>query len=272
MMLNPTQKSVWEKSFSNKLGRLAQGVGDRIKGTSTITFIRHSQVPPNKTPTYGRIVINHKPLKTEPNCTHLTVGGNSTFYQHDCSTPTANLPIIKMHLNSVVSIPTARYATADIKNFYLNNPLPDPEYMWLPSNIIPAEIFQQYKLASFNSNGKVYIKIMKGMYGLPQADKIANDHLQWHLRKYGYLPCHFSPGLWHHTDRKISFTLVIDDFGISYKNDEIYITSSLPSVINMKSPLTCLAPKSAASPSHGIMPFALSQFQYLTTSALFFKK
>ena len=95
------------KSFSNELGRLAQGVGDRIKGTNTITFIQHSQVPPNKTPTYGRIVIDHKPLKTEPNRTRLTVSGDCIFYQHDCSTPTADLPIVKMHLNSVVSIPTA---------------------------------------------------------------------------------------------------------------------------------------------------------------------
>ena len=37
-------KVPWTTSFSNKLGGLAQGVGDRIKGTNTIYFIDYALI------------------------------------------------------------------------------------------------------------------------------------------------------------------------------------------------------------------------------------
>ena len=40
-------------AFSNDIGRLAQGVGNRIKGTNTIFFVHHSKVPTGKRVTYG---------------------------------------------------------------------------------------------------------------------------------------------------------------------------------------------------------------------------
>ena len=65
----------------------------------------------------------------------------------------------------------------DISNFYLNSPLPRPEYMRLPVKIIPAEIMQHYKLEDIAEGGWVYMRIDKGMYGLPQAGKLANELL-----------------------------------------------------------------------------------------------
>ena len=41
----PKHRVSWTTSFSNKLGRLAQGVGDRIKGTNTIYFIDYALIP-----------------------------------------------------------------------------------------------------------------------------------------------------------------------------------------------------------------------------------
>ena len=35
-------KEIWGKSFANKLGRLAQGVGNRIEGTNTIFYEKKS--------------------------------------------------------------------------------------------------------------------------------------------------------------------------------------------------------------------------------------
>ena len=50
-------KEKWMESFANELGHLASGVGKRLPhGTETIKFILFSQVPKNKTVTYGRIV------------------------------------------------------------------------------------------------------------------------------------------------------------------------------------------------------------------------
>ena len=42
---DPRYKIQWDKSAANEFGRLANGVGSRIKGTNTIKFIRKSNVP-----------------------------------------------------------------------------------------------------------------------------------------------------------------------------------------------------------------------------------
>ena len=60
-----------------------------------------------------------------------------------------------------------------------------PEYMRIPFKIIPHEIIEKYKLNDTENKGWVYIKILKGMYGLPQAGKIANDLLKKRLAKAG---------------------------------------------------------------------------------------
>jgi hypothetical protein len=56
------------------------------------------------------------------------MGGNLINYPDDVGTPTANLLLIKILLNSVVSTPKAKFAAADISNFYLMTPLKRPEY------------------------------------------------------------------------------------------------------------------------------------------------
>ena len=58
------------------------------------------------------------------------------------------------------------------------------------------------------------------MYGLAQSGRIANQDLQKHMEKYDYYPNHRTPGLWKHQTRPISFTLVVDDFGIKYTNKD----------------------------------------------------
>ena len=60
------------------------------------------------------------------------------------------------------------------------------------------------------------VEIRKGMYGLKQSGRIANDRLKQHLKKYGYVPCRYTTGLFTHTSRKISFALCVDDFGVTY--------------------------------------------------------
>ena len=38
--------------------------------------------------------------------------------------------------------------------------------------------------------------------------------------KEGYYQTKHTPGLWTHETRQISFTLVVDDFGVKYVKDE----------------------------------------------------
>ena len=86
---------------------------------------------------------------------------------------------------------------------------------------IPDEIIAEYNLQSkVHSDGAVYIEIQKGMYGLPQAGMLANKLLKHRLAKHGYCEVRHTPGYWRHMWRPIDFTLVIDNFGVGYKNNE----------------------------------------------------
>ena len=94
-----------------------------------------------------------------------------------------------------------------------------PEYMWMPIKIIPQEIIDKYNLNEIVDDGWVYIKISKGMYGLPITGKLTNNLLKERLSIAGYYPCQFMPGLWTHAWRPTTFTLVVDNFGIKVTGD-----------------------------------------------------
>ena len=211
----------WEAGTSSELGRLAQGcLPHTTSGSDTMHFIRHTDKPHDRIATYLRIVAALKPNKTEMYRIRFTVGGDRIIYHGKVSTPTADLTTVKAHLNSVISTPGARYLTVDIKDFYLNTPMAQYEYMWIPIKHIPSNIMEQYHLADLVHNNMVMVEIRKGMYGLPQAGILANDRLQAHLATHGYSAAEHTPGLFHHTTRPISFTLVVDDFGIKYVGTE----------------------------------------------------
>jgi hypothetical protein len=207
---------VWTKSFANKLGQLANGVGTRIpEGTNTIFFINRSQVPTDRKVTYGRIICTIRPQKKETHRTCLTVGGNLIDYPYNVSTPTADITTAKLIFNSVVSTPNAKFLGLDIKDFYLNTEMERYEYMRLPIDIIQQEIIDQYyQLLPLVHNGYVYIETRKGMYGLPQVGIIANNKLRTHLATFGYIPTKHTPDLWKHKTRPVQFSLVVDDFGV----------------------------------------------------------
>jgi hypothetical protein len=70
---------------------------------------------------------------------------------------------------------------------------------------LPEEIIKIYKLNNkATSNGFIYIKIQKGMYGLPQAGILAQELLKKRLNKHGYCQSPLTPGLWRHDYRPIS--------------------------------------------------------------------
>ena len=220
---------LWNRSFANELGRLAQGVGNRYPGTNTIFFIHHHQMPKDRKATYGRIVVDLKPHKEEQERTRLTVGGNLIDFPGDVSAKVADLTTAKVLFNSVVSTPKAKFMGIDVKNFYLGTPMERYEYMFLPIEIIPLEIIEQYNLLDKVHQGKIYIEIRRGMYGLPQAGIIAQQLLTKRLANHGYAPCRHTPGLWTHKTRPIHFSLVVDDFGVKYinKDDAQHLIDSL---------------------------------------------
>lgn len=220
-LLQTKDAEVWQQSYANELARLANGLPQcNIQGTNTISFIPHTQVPPNKRVTYGRLVVNLKPHKTETHRTRLTVGGNLLQYANVKRTPTEDLSTIKILFNSVVSTPGDRFLTTDIKNFYLNTELPTPEYMKLQAKHIPSIITKHYNLAPIFHNEFLYLNIDKGMYGLKQAGILGWQDLKTHLAKYQFFPVRHTPGLWTQKTIPITFVLVVDEFGVKYHSQE----------------------------------------------------
>ena len=73
--------------------------------------------------TYGQIMCDYREGNVEPNQTQLTVRGDEINYPDDCGTPLADLLMVKLLLNSVVSTLDVKFMTIDLKNFYLNMPL-----------------------------------------------------------------------------------------------------------------------------------------------------
>ena len=223
LIQDPKYKQVWEDSMCDEFGRLAQGRATTgLEGTDTFHFIPFDTIPHarRKDITYPRIVVDYRPQKEKLNRTRITVGGNRINYPYTVTTQTAELCTHKLLVNSVVSTPKAKYMTADIGNFYLGTPMQRKDYMFIPLHLIPEEILKQYKLKNLQREGKVYVEIQKGMYGLPQAGILANQQLKKHLQPHGYLPCKHTPGLWKHIWRPIKFTLVVDDFGVMYEGKE----------------------------------------------------
>jgi hypothetical protein len=149
LIKHPKYSKIWAHSFSNEIGRLAQGIGGRIEGTDTINFIEYNKVPVDrrKDVTYGNIVVDYMPQKEEENRTRLTDGGNLIDFPGDVSTPTADITMTKMVINSTVSTPKAKCMCGDINKLYLGTPMEQKEYMRLPISVIPQEIIDEYNLA-----------------------------------------------------------------------------------------------------------------------------
>ena len=168
----------WIQANINEIGRLTDArVGNNVTGSNTLFFIAPDELPSDKKATYLRPVADYRPQKEDPYRVRWTVGGNKIDYPGDVSTPTADLTTTKLLWNSVISTPGARYMCIDIKDYYLNNAMDAPEFMWVPVAMLPQQVMDAYHLAPLVRNNMVLVRIEKGMYGLPQAGRIAQDRL-----------------------------------------------------------------------------------------------
>jgi hypothetical protein len=58
------------------------------------------------------------------------------------------------------------------------------------------------------------------MYGLPQAGIIAQKLLARRLKEHGYNKSKTTPGLWTHEWCPLTFSLVVNNFGVKYIGEE----------------------------------------------------
>jgi hypothetical protein len=105
---------LFEIGFSNELGRICQGIHD-VAGTNTAFFIDLTSIPKDHKITYGKLVCDFKPNKTEKHWVRLTVGGDRLDYSGDTPTSTADITTFKILINSTLSTTEAKMMMMDIK-------------------------------------------------------------------------------------------------------------------------------------------------------------
>ena len=101
----------------------------------------------------------------------------------------------------------------DISNMYLNTPLDCFEYMCMPLKDIPQEIIDEYNLSDIvTSHGWIYMEIQKAL----SSTGFLNQALAAYLKPCSYYKCPITAGLWKYDSCPITFTLVVNDFGVKY--------------------------------------------------------
>jgi hypothetical protein len=144
------------------------------------------------------------------------------------------------------------------RRFYLNNLLPYLEFMRIPVWAIPKSIMGNCNLWPLVHNVFITCLIRKGMYGLPQGGRII-------IRLFA--PAPHMPGLWRHTTRSTTFTLVVDDFGVKYTSldDANHLVSALKDKYTIKEDWTGRSTRVSPSIGIGITTTALLTFRCQAT-------
>jgi hypothetical protein len=220
LMHDPETAKGWQTAFGKDFGGMAQGDNKTgQKGTNSMFVMTHNKIDIAKaaghTWTYARIVVEYRPPKEDSNQIRITVRGNLITYKGNTSTRTADLTMSKLLWNSVLSTERAQYMCLDLKNFYLTAALDNYKYMKILLALFPEWIKKQYNLDTHARDSFVFLEIRRAVWGLPQAGILANKLLRKQLKPHGYYECVNTPGLWWHTTKPITFSLVVDNFGVN---------------------------------------------------------
>jgi hypothetical protein len=144
--------------------------------------------------TYANPVVDYRPQKEDPHWIRITAGGNLINYEGNASVRTADIDTAKIHWNSVISTPNAKYMCLDIKTFYLTAALEYFEYMKIPLELFPEWTQEQYNIKELALEGWVYIEMIRAVWGLPQAGILANKRLHRKHAPFGYYESTNTPG------------------------------------------------------------------------------
>ena len=87
-------------------------------------------------------------------------------------------------------------------------------------NNIPDKIKAEYNLCNKAIDGHMYVEVRKLIYGLPQSGLLSNELLKQQLGKHDYYQSKLVPGLWKHKTWSIQFTLVVNYFGVKYRQKQ----------------------------------------------------
>jgi hypothetical protein len=188
------------------------------EGTKTIRFGKPKDKPTHRMSSYLSTAIRVKVQGlTREFRVRNTFGGDRSDYNGPTKADAGDIETFKALLNAVVSDPNSRMMTLDIKDFYLNELLDEPEYMMVNLREIPAVIIERHGLRALaNDRGMVLIIVDKTIYGLKQSGMICRKALVAHLALHGYHADPLVPTVFAHETRATGFVLVVDDFGVKY--------------------------------------------------------
>ena len=125
--------------------------------------------------------------KDEVNRPRLAVGGHRINFEGECSTQAANLLIVELLFDCMVSTPGAIFLGLDLKDLYLNTLMDRREYLKVKLAIFPDNVIAHYNLkGKVTKDGFLLCKNCKGMYVLLHTGLIAQQLLKKELEKHGY--------------------------------------------------------------------------------------
>ena len=195
---------------------------ERLLATGS-EFVHRRDVPADYSPAYYNPQLKTKIDSNGKKTFRVrgTIGGDKVEYTGDVSASTADMTTIKLLFNAVASEKDSKLMTLDIKDFYLGTILDSPEWMRIHESQIPVAFLGAHpKLTDMCSGGYYYMKITQGIYGLPQAGRLAQQKLVKHLELHGYVLSDHTACLFTHKTRNVKFTLVVDDFAVKYHKEE----------------------------------------------------
>jgi hypothetical protein len=163
----------------------------------------------------------------------LTYGGNQSSFDGARSSQTVEYTTVKCLLNAVVT-ENADHITLDLEDFYLFTDLTEPEYMRMPLALIPISLRKELGMQDLPDNTSILWKVVKGLYGMPQAGLLAKLELNKLLAANGYHESATTPGLYSHVSRKIRFVIWVDDFLIKFKRGDKKDINHLLDVLSTK--------------------------------------
>jgi hypothetical protein len=209
------EKAQWEAAMDSEFVKL-------FTTYDVMHLIRWRDVPPHRLVSYFTVALRIKQTPSGELTMRArgTYGGTSSDWEGEKSAHTAGMPTVKLLLNHVVSNPLAKFASLDITDMYLHTRLERMEYMMIPLKYFPPATIARYHILDFVEEGKDYVvvEVTAGLYGLPQAGMLAQEKLVTHLSANGYSVCPNTTCLFKHIDSNTWFTLVVDDFGVSYES------------------------------------------------------
>ena len=100
-----------------------------MEGTNTFFRINYNDIPVAKWKEicHTLVVCKVQPEKDDPNRTCITIGRSRICYPGNVGTNTGSLELVKLLFNSVLSCKGACFSSINLKNFYLDMPVPDPD-------------------------------------------------------------------------------------------------------------------------------------------------